>query len=799
MPTTISLQEAHAILGTSTGDSLDTVKSAYRKLALTHHPDKNKGSEESTEKFKSVTAAWERIADPPKEPALGIGGGGAGFGGMPPGFVFSFGGGGTFFSFGGGGGGFYSGGMGGRGGYYDDDDEDYEDQEYDDDYPDEDEYDEESDDDYDDFARFAFEDILRGGYGTRSSYHSYRQHEKQHHETDAECAARMKAEAKRMRKAEERRKREAAWVKEQREKEKEEESRRAASRRSAKRAAQSASRDAAASQAAAAALKRLQLAQLKRSAVFAALRTGDVERAKKGVFEDSVDPAGGEFLEGGLEAVEELSTEEREVLEKEIEEERRKKGGNAGGGAGGAAKKGAKKKGKKGRTSEKEAEEDAIWASLGAGKESKPASKQQQKTPPTPLSSKKAAAASRPPPAYTAKPAASGDDDDDLPPLVDSTGDAPLSSAAAAASAQAEADGEMSKSKLRRMKKKAAAAKKAGPSAATSGGAGADDDEDDLPDLVDASVPVSSRDKAEVPPSPTLVAEEDVPGAGAGASGKKKNKKKKKGDASTAPAAEETKEEKEAPVTPPNAKVDSAPPSPEFSKSAPFSPNQAKSTPPTSVPSSPDVRKSGKEKETSDSPESPQMYHQQLQNDPKETLLHIAAKLCNAALIEWLVAHGANPEERDSSRSTAFHASLLLVHVPSLRYFLDSSPPPFPAPPASSFTSGNSPPDAYYPLPRGQHSLLSLSLTGAGKKGPQKTLEAVECVLPYATGHDLQAAWKKVEYEEKKVRGNKEERERKREGWEEVKWKVAERAKELDYEGFTPPEEYLRRRRLVVV
>jgi len=79
----------------------------------------------------------------------------------------------------------------------------------------------------------------------------------------------------------------------------------AAARRQQKKAAAVASKSAAETQAADLARKRLAILQTKRTAVFEAARRTAFDVVKHGVYEDNVDPNGGEFLPGGKEAVEE--------------------------------------------------------------------------------------------------------------------------------------------------------------------------------------------------------------------------------------------------------------------------------------------------------------------------------------------------------------------------------------------------------------------------------------------------------------------------------------------------------------
>src|SRR3990170_2172118 len=53
-------------LGVARTASEDDIKKAYRKLAMTYHPDRNNGSAESEEKFKEITEAYDVLRDPNK-------------------------------------------------------------------------------------------------------------------------------------------------------------------------------------------------------------------------------------------------------------------------------------------------------------------------------------------------------------------------------------------------------------------------------------------------------------------------------------------------------------------------------------------------------------------------------------------------------------------------------------------------------------------------------------------------------------------------------------------------------------
>ena len=52
----------YAILGTSRDADAETIRSAYRTLARTYHPDRGPGS--WSEKFREVNEAYETLIDP---------------------------------------------------------------------------------------------------------------------------------------------------------------------------------------------------------------------------------------------------------------------------------------------------------------------------------------------------------------------------------------------------------------------------------------------------------------------------------------------------------------------------------------------------------------------------------------------------------------------------------------------------------------------------------------------------------------------------------------------------------------
>ena len=88
-------RDYYEVLGLTKGASEEEIKSAYRKLAMKYHPDKNPGDKEAEEKFKEINEAFSVLSDPDQkskydrfghagvDPSAGFGGAGFdGFGGF---------------------------------------------------------------------------------------------------------------------------------------------------------------------------------------------------------------------------------------------------------------------------------------------------------------------------------------------------------------------------------------------------------------------------------------------------------------------------------------------------------------------------------------------------------------------------------------------------------------------------------------------------------------------------------------------------------------------------------------------
>jgi molecular chaperone DnaJ len=80
--------DLYAILGVERNADADTIKKAFRKMAMKYHPDKNPGDAAAEEKFKEVSMAYDVLSDPEKRQRYdrfgmqGVAGGGGGGGGF---------------------------------------------------------------------------------------------------------------------------------------------------------------------------------------------------------------------------------------------------------------------------------------------------------------------------------------------------------------------------------------------------------------------------------------------------------------------------------------------------------------------------------------------------------------------------------------------------------------------------------------------------------------------------------------------------------------------------------------------
>lgn len=92
-------KDYYKILGVERSATTDEIKSAYKKMAIKYHPDRNPGDKEAEEKFKQAAEAYDVLRDPDRRSrydqfgAAGVNGEGfggfGGSGGMDMGDIFS--------------------------------------------------------------------------------------------------------------------------------------------------------------------------------------------------------------------------------------------------------------------------------------------------------------------------------------------------------------------------------------------------------------------------------------------------------------------------------------------------------------------------------------------------------------------------------------------------------------------------------------------------------------------------------------------------------------------------------------
>src|SRR5260221_9426431 len=62
----VQRRDYYEVLGVDREVTAQELKSAYRKVALQYHPDRNPGNREAEDKFKEASEAYEVLSDPEK-------------------------------------------------------------------------------------------------------------------------------------------------------------------------------------------------------------------------------------------------------------------------------------------------------------------------------------------------------------------------------------------------------------------------------------------------------------------------------------------------------------------------------------------------------------------------------------------------------------------------------------------------------------------------------------------------------------------------------------------------------------
>ena len=65
----MSKRDYYEVLGVQRGVSEQDLKSAFRRLAKDHHPDRNPGNKDAELKFRELSEAYEVLKDPQKKAA----------------------------------------------------------------------------------------------------------------------------------------------------------------------------------------------------------------------------------------------------------------------------------------------------------------------------------------------------------------------------------------------------------------------------------------------------------------------------------------------------------------------------------------------------------------------------------------------------------------------------------------------------------------------------------------------------------------------------------------------------------
>jgi molecular chaperone DnaJ len=59
-------KDFYKVLGVERNAADADIKKAYRRLAMKHHPDRNKGDKNAEESFKEIQEAYAVLSDPEK-------------------------------------------------------------------------------------------------------------------------------------------------------------------------------------------------------------------------------------------------------------------------------------------------------------------------------------------------------------------------------------------------------------------------------------------------------------------------------------------------------------------------------------------------------------------------------------------------------------------------------------------------------------------------------------------------------------------------------------------------------------